>query len=145
MLLLRAAQSRAGVPHGRSPLPLAGLSQVLKLERSRRDSVMFPLQRLARNLAPGAEEAAFNLFQPGLPALQHAEMLFTSRRGHAIDYVSSAVRMEHAPTTARPEVRTRPGQRGGRVGGLGDPSAVVLSPLWHVRLQKRRWVPAAPC
>ncbi|XP_042665743.1 GTP-binding protein 8 [Centrocercus urophasianus] len=104
MLLLRAAWSRAGGPYGHSPLPLAGLSQVLKLERSRRDGVMFPLQRLARNLAPGAEEAAFNLFQPGLPALQHAEMLFTSRRGHAIDYVSSAVRMEHAPTTARPEV-----------------------------------------
>ncbi|XP_003202794.2 GTP-binding protein 8, partial [Meleagris gallopavo] len=57
-----------------------------------------------RNLAPGAEEAAFNLFQPGLPALQRAEVLFTSGRGHAIDYVSSAVRMEHAPTPALPEV-----------------------------------------
>uniref|UniRef100_A0A803Y0E1 Uncharacterized protein n=1 Tax=Meleagris gallopavo TaxID=9103 RepID=A0A803Y0E1_MELGA len=60
------------------------------------------------------DEAAFNLFQPGLPALQRAEVLFTSGRGHAIDYVSSAVRMEHAPTPALPEVRTRPGQRGGR-------------------------------
>uniref|UniRef100_A0A8C9FL06 GTP-binding protein 8 n=1 Tax=Pavo cristatus TaxID=9049 RepID=A0A8C9FL06_PAVCR len=104
MLLLRAARSRAGGPHGRSPPPLAALSQVLKLERSRRDGIMFPLQRLARNLAPGAEEAAFNLFQPGLSALQRAEVLFTSGRGHAIDYVSSAVRMEHAPPPALPEV-----------------------------------------
>ncbi|XP_015152090.2 GTP-binding protein 8 [Gallus gallus] len=104
MLLLRAARSRAGGPPGRSPSPLAALSQVLKLERNRRDGVMFPLQRLARNLVPGAEEAAFNLFQPGLPALQRAEVFFTSGRGHAIDYVSSAVRMDHAPPSALPEV-----------------------------------------
>ncbi|XP_072200852.1 GTP-binding protein 8 [Excalfactoria chinensis] len=104
MLLLRAARSRAGGPHGRSPSPLGALSQVLKLERSRRDGIMFPLQRLARNLAPGAEEAAFNLFQPGLAALQRAEVLFTSGRGHNIDYVSSAVRMEHAPPPSLPEV-----------------------------------------
>ncbi|XP_015730955.1 GTP-binding protein 8 [Coturnix japonica] len=105
MLLLRAARSRAGARPGRGfPPPLAALSQVLKLERNRRDGIMFPLQRLARNLAPGAEEAAFNLFQPGLNALQRAEVLFTSGRGHNIDYVSSAVRMEHAPQPALPEV-----------------------------------------
>ncbi|POI24431.1 hypothetical protein CIB84_011819 [Bambusicola thoracicus] len=121
MLLLRAARSRVGGPHGRSPPPLAALSQVLKLERSRRDGIMFPLQRLARNLAPGAEEAAFKLFQPGLPALQRAEVLFTSGRGHAIDYVSSAVRMDHAPPSALPEVGTRPGERGGRVGWAWRP------------------------
>ncbi|OXB62548.1 hypothetical protein ASZ78_014494 [Callipepla squamata] len=105
MLLLRAARSWARAPQGRSPLhPLAALSQVLKLERSRRDGVVFPLRRLARNLVPGAEEATFALFQPELSALQRAEALFTSGRGHAIDYVSSAERMEHAPLPALPEV-----------------------------------------
>ncbi|XP_065598129.1 GTP-binding protein 8 [Cyrtonyx montezumae] len=105
MLLLRAARSWARAPQGRSPPPpLAALSQVLKLERSRRDGVVFPLRRLARNLVPGAEEETFALFQPGLTALQRAETLFTSGRGHAIDYVSSAERMEHAPQPALPEV-----------------------------------------
>lgn len=128
MLLLRAARSRAGGPPGRSPSPLAALSQVLKLERNRRDGVMFPLQRLARNLVPGAEEAAFNLFQPGLPALQRAEVFFTSGRGHAIDYVSSAVRMDHAPPSALPEVGTRPGERGGRVGWAWRPQRCGFAP-----------------
>ncbi|KAM6098882.1 GTP-binding protein 8 isoform 2-T4 [Theristicus caerulescens] len=67
--------------------PLAALSQVLRLERSRRAGVVFPLQKLERCLAPGVDTAPFRLFQPGLAALQRAEALFTSGRGHPIDYV----------------------------------------------------------
>ncbi|NWX48257.1 GTPB8 protein, partial [Steatornis caripensis] len=89
---------------GRCPPPLAALSQVLQLERSRRTAIVFPLERLARYLAPGVDTARFRLFQPGLSALQRAEALFRSGRDHAIDYVSSAVRMEHAPPPALPEV-----------------------------------------
>ncbi|NWW93770.1 GTPB8 protein, partial [Rhynochetos jubatus] len=66
--------------------------------------VVFPLQRLARYLAPDADTAPFSLFQPGLAALQRAEAFFRPRRGHAIDYVSSAVRMDHTPASALPEV-----------------------------------------
>lgn len=94
---------------GRSPPALAALSQVLRLERSRRIGVVFPLEKLARSLAPGADTARFRLFQPGLAALQRAETLFRSGRDHAIDYVSSAVRMDHAPPPALPEVRTKTG------------------------------------
>ncbi|XP_064906017.1 GTP-binding protein 8 [Columba livia] len=95
---------RAGGAAGRSPPPLAALSQVLRLERNRRTGIVFPLQKLERYLAPGTDTAPFRLFQPGLGALQRAEALFRSRRGHAIDYVSSAVRMDHAPPPALPEV-----------------------------------------
>ncbi|NXP43631.1 GTPB8 protein, partial [Heliornis fulica] len=86
------------------PPPLAQLSQVLRLERNRRADVMFPLQRLARHLAPGVDTASFHLFQPELAALQRAEALFRADRSHVIDYVSSAVRMDHAPASALPEV-----------------------------------------
>ncbi|KAM6098883.1 GTP-binding protein 8 isoform 3-T5 [Theristicus caerulescens] len=87
--------------------PLAALSQVLRLERSRRAGVVFPLQKLERCLAPGVDTAPFRLFQPGLAALQRAEALFTSGRGHPIDYVSSAVRTDHAPPPALPEGHTK--------------------------------------
>ncbi|NWQ86455.1 GTPB8 protein, partial [Burhinus bistriatus] len=76
---------------------LAALSQVLRLERNRRTGVVFPLQKLERYLAPGVDTARFRLFQPDLASLQRAEGLFRSGRQHVIDYVSSAVRMDHAP------------------------------------------------
>ncbi|XP_075292763.1 GTP-binding protein 8 isoform X2 [Opisthocomus hoazin] len=72
---------------GRCRPPLSALSEVLRLERGRRAGLLFPLQRLARHLAPGADTARFGLFQPGLAALQRAEALFRSGRHHAIDYV----------------------------------------------------------
>ncbi|KAI1242279.1 hypothetical protein IHE44_0005798 [Lamprotornis superbus] len=75
---------RAGGAAGRALPPLAALSQVLRLERSRRTAIVFPLQKLERYLAPGTDTAR-------------------SDRGHPIDYVSSAVRMDHAPPLALPE------------------------------------------
>uniref|UniRef100_A0A8C8AEB4 Uncharacterized protein n=1 Tax=Otus sunia TaxID=257818 RepID=A0A8C8AEB4_9STRI len=96
--------ARAGGGPGRSPPALASLSQVLRLERSRRLGVVFPLQKLERYVAPGTDTARFHLFQPGLAALQRAETFFRSGRHHLIDYVSSAVRMAHAPPPALPEV-----------------------------------------
>ncbi|XP_042644318.1 GTP-binding protein 8 [Tyto alba] len=89
---------------GRSPPALAALAQVLRLERSRRTDLVFPLRKLERCLAPGADTAPFRLFQPGLPALQRAEAFFRADRDHLIDYVSSAVRMDHAPPSTLPEV-----------------------------------------
>uniref|UniRef100_A0A8C3JTJ7 Uncharacterized protein n=1 Tax=Calidris pygmaea TaxID=425635 RepID=A0A8C3JTJ7_9CHAR len=84
------------LPRG-SPPPLSALSQVLRLERSRRTGIVFPLQKLARYLAPGVDTERFRLFQPGLAALQQAEALFRAGRHHAVQYLSSAVRMDHAP------------------------------------------------
>ncbi|XP_041887769.1 GTP-binding protein 8 isoform X2 [Corvus kubaryi] len=98
---------RAGRAAGRASPPLAALAQVLRLERSRRTGIVFPLQKLERYLAPGTDTARFRLFQPGLAALQRAEALFMSDRGHPIDYVSSAVRMDHAPPPALPEGHTK--------------------------------------
>lgn len=108
MRLLRAARGR-GRGQGAGPGPRAGpaaLSQALRLERSRRSgsALVFPLQGLARCLLPGAEAAALGLFQPGLAALRSAERLFAAGPGHAVGYLSSAVRMEHAPPPALPEV-----------------------------------------
>lgn len=107
---------RAGGAAGRASPALSALSQVLRLERSRRAAVVFPLLRLERCLAPGADTARFRLFQPGLAALQRAEALFSSHRGHHIEYVSSAVRMEHAPPPALPEVSCP--RRAGKGPGL---------------------------
>lgn len=113
---------------GRSPPALAALSQVLRLERSRRIGVVFPLEKLARSLAPGADTARFRLFQPGLAALQRAETLFRSGRDHAIDYVSSAVRMDHAPPPALPEVRTK---TGGPPPSASPPCPSAPRPRWE--------------
>ncbi|NXX47251.1 GTPB8 protein, partial [Tricholaema leucomelas] len=88
----------------RSLPSLSALSEVLRLEQSRRTGIVFPLQKLARYLAPGVDTERFRLFQPGLDALHRAEGLFRSDRGHTIDYVSSAVRMDHAPPPNLPEV-----------------------------------------
>ncbi|XP_068552772.1 GTP-binding protein 8 [Anas acuta] len=110
MRLLRAARGRGRGPGaGPGAGPRAGpaaLSQALRLERSRRSgsALVFPLQGLARCLLPGAEAAALGLFQPGLAALRSAERLFAAGPGHAVGYLSSAVRMEHAPPPALPEV-----------------------------------------
>lgn len=113
MRLLRAARGRgrgpgAGPGPCRRPPPLAALSEALRLERSRRSgsALVFPLQGLARCLLPGAEAAAPGLFQPDLAALRSAERLFAAGPGHAVAYLSSAVRMEHAPPPALPEVGT---------------------------------------
>lgn len=119
---------RAGGAAGRASPPLAALCQVLRLERSRRTAIVFPLQKLERYLAPGTDTAPFRLFQPGLAALQRAEALFRSDPGHSIDYVSSAVRMDHAPPPALPEVRRalppRPGPcRGSAFPPPGPPRA----------------------
>ncbi|NXG06298.1 GTPB8 protein, partial [Sakesphorus luctuosus] len=89
---------------GRALPPLAALAQVLRLERIRRTAILFPLQQLERYLAPGAYTEPFHLFEPGLAALQRAEELFRSGQGHTIDYVSSAVRTDHAPPPTMPEV-----------------------------------------
>lgn len=121
---------RAGGAARRSLPPLAALSQVLRLERNRRTGVVFPLQKLARYLAPGTDTARFRLFQPDLAALQRAEALFRSGRHHVIDYVSSAVRMDHAPASALPEV-SGPG-----VSGAAQDSAVPRR--WHRRVTDDR-------
>ncbi|NXX73562.1 GTPB8 protein, partial [Urocolius indicus] len=84
--------------------PLSALSQVLQLEQSRRTGIVFPLQKLTRYLAPSVDTERFRLFQPDLASLQRAEAFFRSGRDHAIDYVSSAVRMDHVPPLALPEV-----------------------------------------
>ncbi|XP_010204916.2 GTP-binding protein 8 [Colius striatus] len=104
MLLPRAAGAARGLGGGRSAAPLSALSQVLQLDQSRRTAIVFPLQKVTRYLAPGVDTESFRLFQPDLAALQRAEVFFRSGRDHTIDYVSSAVRMDHVPPLTLPEV-----------------------------------------
>lgn len=66
--------------------------------------LLFPFTALEASLAPGAQLGEFSLFQPSVGDIARAEQLFIPSPKHHIDYLTSAVRMDHAPGIQQPEV-----------------------------------------
>ncbi|XP_055480950.1 GTP-binding protein 8 [Psammomys obesus] len=85
--------------------PLA-LAEVLKLPQKRLTKVVYPLRELERHLvadaAPGLIEQ--RLFDPSLDDLARAESVFAATARNRIEYLSSAVRLDHAPSLQQSEV-----------------------------------------
>ncbi|XP_064136047.1 GTP-binding protein 8 isoform X5 [Loxodonta africana] len=80
-------------------------AEVLRLPQRQLTKLVFPLQELERHLAPDTRPSLrLRLFEPSLEAIARADGLFTSTAWHRIEYVSSAVRLDHAPGLLRPEV-----------------------------------------
>lgn len=100
-------------------------SEVLQLPKSQLTKLVFPLQDLQRYLLPDSTpDLHVKTFDPSLEDIARADWFFTATDRNHIEYHSSAVRLDHAPDLARPEVRAQlPGSR----EGLSTVSAVTYS------------------
>ncbi|XP_002716748.2 GTP-binding protein 8 isoform X1 [Oryctolagus cuniculus] len=80
-------------------------AEVLRLPRRQLTKLVYPLQDLEQHLAPDARsDLCLRVFDPSLEDLARAESFFTASPRNRIEYLSSAVRLDHAPDLPRPEV-----------------------------------------
>lgn len=94
-------------------------TEVLQLPKRQLTKFVFPLQELQRHLlSDSTSDLHVKTFDPNLEAIARAESFFTTTAGNRIEYLSSAVRLDHAPDLPRPEVRARP-LAGGAARGRG--------------------------
>ncbi|XP_023584647.1 GTP-binding protein 8 isoform X4 [Trichechus manatus latirostris] len=83
-------------------------AEVLRKPKRQLTKLVFPLQELERQLAPDTRPSLhLKLFEPSLEDIARADDLFTATDRHRIEYLSSAVRLEHAPDLLRPEGHTK--------------------------------------
>uniref|UniRef100_A0A5G2QC99 GTP-binding protein 8 n=1 Tax=Sus scrofa TaxID=9823 RepID=A0A5G2QC99_PIG len=83
-------------------------AEVLRLPSNQRTKLVFPLQELQRFLVPGSNpDLHLKIFDPTLDDIARAESIFTASARNRIDYVSSAVRLDHAPDLRCPEGHTK--------------------------------------
>ncbi|KAG3271463.1 hypothetical protein H1C71_024264, partial [Ictidomys tridecemlineatus] len=67
--------------------------------------LVYPLQELEQHLVPDSRpDLHLRVFDPSLEDISRAESVFASSARNRIEYVSSAVRLDHAPDLSRPEV-----------------------------------------
>ncbi|XP_049641763.1 GTP-binding protein 8 [Suncus etruscus] len=82
-----------------------GFAEMLRLPKDQMTKLVFPLQELQRHLIPDSKSSFhLNIFDPNLKDISRAESFFTATATNRIEYVSSAVRVDHAPSLPRPEV-----------------------------------------
>ncbi|XP_059247952.1 GTP-binding protein 8 isoform X1 [Mustela nigripes] len=80
-------------------------AEVLRLPKRQMTKLAFPLQELQRHLTPDARlDLHVKIFDPSLEDISKAESVFTATGRNRIEYLSSAVRLDHAPDLAHPEV-----------------------------------------
>lgn len=83
---------------------LASFHQASLLPQRKLRGLLFPFSELEPHLACSVDRGHFQLFQPSVEDITKAEKLFSPSPSHKIDYHTSAVRMEHAPSQNQPEV-----------------------------------------
>ncbi|GCB72840.1 hypothetical protein scyTo_0002217 [Scyliorhinus torazame] len=83
---------------------LASIQAMSKFSEKKQNSIIFPFKDLERYLVKNVNEMNFQMFAPSFEDIGNAEQFFTPSNKHRIDYFTSAVRIDHAPTTAQPEV-----------------------------------------
>ncbi|NP_001181249.3 GTP-binding protein 8 isoform X1 [Macaca thibetana thibetana] len=80
-------------------------AEVLRLPKQQLRKLLYPLQEVERFLAPDRrQDLHLRIFDPSPEDIARADNVFTATKGNRIDYVSSAVRIDHAPDLPRPEV-----------------------------------------
>ncbi|XP_011828490.1 PREDICTED: GTP-binding protein 8 [Cercocebus atys] len=80
-------------------------AEVLRLPKQQLRKLLYPLQEVERFLAPDSrQDLHLRIFDPSPEDIARADNVFTATKGNRIDYVSSAVRIDHAPDLPRPEV-----------------------------------------
>ncbi|XP_010899785.2 GTP-binding protein 8 isoform X1 [Esox lucius] len=83
---------------------LASFQQASLLPQRKLQGLLFPFSELEPYLVSSAASGHFQLFQPSMEDIARAEKLFSSSPSHTIDYHTSAVRVDHAPSLSQPEV-----------------------------------------
>ncbi|XP_022406751.1 GTP-binding protein 8 isoform X3 [Delphinapterus leucas] len=79
-------------------------AEVLRLPSKQLTKLVFPLQELERHFVPGSRpDLHLKIFNPSLDDIARAESVFTASSRNRIEYLSSAVRLDHAPDLRRPE------------------------------------------
>lgn len=80
-------------------------AEVLRLPKQQLRKLLYPLQEVERFLAPDRrQDLHLRIFDPSPEDIARADNVFTATKGNRIDYVSSAIRIDHAPDLPRPEV-----------------------------------------
>uniref|UniRef100_A0A8C6B9F6 GTP-binding protein 8 n=1 Tax=Monodon monoceros TaxID=40151 RepID=A0A8C6B9F6_MONMO len=83
-------------------------AEVLRLPSKQLTKLVFPLQELERHFVPGSRpDLHLKIFNPSLDDIARAESVFTASSRNRIEYLSSAVRLDHAPDLRRPEGHTK--------------------------------------
>lgn len=82
----------------------ASFQEVSRLQEKKMKSILYPVTDLERVASPSVDRNNFRLFDPPIEEISAAESVFRSSGKHVIDYVSSAVRMDHTPDLQQPEV-----------------------------------------
>ncbi|XP_053162283.1 GTP-binding protein 8 [Hemicordylus capensis] len=103
-LMISCLLQRHFATRSKTPTKYASFSEVLQLQEKQFTEISFPLQDLARYLAPNVDRSCFQIFTPSHDDIYRAEMFFVPSREHAIDYFTSAIRMDHTPQSSLPEV-----------------------------------------
>ncbi|XP_042532943.1 GTP-binding protein 8 [Dipodomys spectabilis] len=81
------------------------LAEVLQMPKKQMTKLLYPLQELEQRLVPDSRlDLHLKLFDPSPEDMESAEGVFAATARNRIEYLSSAVRLDHAPTLARPEV-----------------------------------------
>ncbi|XP_078416053.1 GTP-binding protein 8 [Cetorhinus maximus] len=83
---------------------LASIQAISKFSEKKLNSIIFPFKDLERYLVKDVNKMNFQMFAPSFEDIGNAELFFTPSNKHCIDYFTSAVRIDHAPATAQPEV-----------------------------------------
>ncbi|XP_012507694.1 PREDICTED: GTP-binding protein 8 isoform X2 [Propithecus coquereli] len=83
-------------------------AEVLQLPKKQMTKLLYPLQELEQYLAPDSRsDLHLRIFDPSLETIARADTIFTATARNRIDYLSSAVRLDHAPDLPWPEGHTK--------------------------------------
>ncbi|XP_004835778.1 GTP-binding protein 8 isoform X2 [Heterocephalus glaber] len=80
-------------------------AEVLRLPKRQLTKLVYPLQELEQYLVPDSRpDLHLRIFDPSLEDIARSENFFAATAANRIEYLSSAVRLSHAPEFPRPEV-----------------------------------------
>uniref|UniRef100_A0A8C6RDA1 GTP-binding protein 8 n=1 Tax=Nannospalax galili TaxID=1026970 RepID=A0A8C6RDA1_NANGA len=83
-------------------------SEMLRLPQKQLTRILYPLRELEAHLvADMSPLLQWRLFDPSLEDIKKAESVFTATPRNRIEYLSSAVRLDHAPGQQQPEGHTK--------------------------------------
>lgn len=98
-------------------------AEVLRLPQKQLTKVLYPLRELAQHLVTDSGSGLIEqgLFDPSLEDIARAESIFEATARNRIEYLSSAVRLDHAPGLQQPEVRDLGNQTNRKLGVAAPP------------------------
>ncbi|XP_012972359.1 GTP-binding protein 8 isoform X2 [Mesocricetus auratus] len=87
----------------------SAFAEVLRLPQKQLTKVVYPLREMAQYLVgdTGSGLIEQRLFDPSLEDIARAESVFEATDRNRIEYLSSAVRLDHAPSLQQPEGHTK--------------------------------------